>query len=76
VESEPVELTYFPPYEMTVDIFAKPLSGPQFQKHVLALGLTDLPGNLNGKSRKLNAPGSLEAVCVDSLFGLKEDAHR
>ena len=39
VETNSVELSYYPTYEMTADIFTKPLPRPQFYKHTLGLGL-------------------------------------
>ena len=59
VESETIKLVYCPTYEMTADIFTKPLPRPLFRKHVLGLGLGDFheePETLmNVKSQKLNA---------------------
>jgi len=57
VEAGAIQLTYCPTHEMTADIFTKPLPRPQFQKHVLGLGVADLPGHQNDKSQKLNVHG-------------------
>jgi len=57
VEAGAIQLTYCPTYKMTADIFTKPLPRPQFQKHVLGLGVADLPGDQNDKSQKLNVHG-------------------
>ena len=53
VESATIELLYCPTHEMTADIFTKPLPRPQFEKHVLGLGLDQLPSLGNDKLRKL-----------------------
>ena len=43
VESGTIQLTYYPMIEMTADIFTKPLSCPQFEKHFCGPGLAKSP---------------------------------
>ena len=54
IESGLIQLTYCPTHEMVADIFTKPLPRPQFEKHVLGLGLTKSANHKNNKFRKLN----------------------
>ena len=56
VDSGTIKLIYCPTHEMTADIFTKPLPRPQFHKHVLGLGMGDIPHTEPSKSRKLNTP--------------------
>ena len=53
VKSALIELLYCPTYEMTADIFTKPLPYPQFEKNVPRLELNQSPRPGNDKLWKL-----------------------
>ena len=54
VEEGNIVLTFCPTHEMTADIFTKALPRPQFEKHVLGLGLAKSVehSNLNSSNSK------------------------
>jgi len=53
IESQSIQLTYCPTHKMVADIFTKPLLRPQFEKHVLGLGLAPSADHTRDKFEKL-----------------------
>ena len=69
VESGAISLFYYPTHEMTADIFTKPLPRPQFEKHVLGLGLGPTPEQKDSKFRKLNWENTRHTTTQDLIPG-------